>query len=133
MAQPTAIPVSSSKGKNSLQDGATASLTPSSPPKESGEPPVDSNYRVVNPQNPSTSTARGCHEDIDLTGIEENTLTADFQVGRHVSLFPSLHFFVGCAISTPDGSSPRVYVWLHAVEHRLKLVPFTKFHSPCFL
>ena len=85
MTQPAATPVSSSKEKN--QDGATASLTPSSPQKDGGEPPVDSNYRFVPPSNPSTSTARGIIEDIDLTGIDQNTLTEDFQVGDHVSLF----------------------------------------------
>ena len=67
------------------QDGATASLTPSSLQKDGDEPPVDLNPRVVPPTNPSTSTARGILEEIYLIGIDQNTLTEDFQVGNHVS------------------------------------------------
>ena len=35
--------------------------------------------------NPSTSTARGLLDEIDLTGLDQNTLTDDFQVCKHVS------------------------------------------------
>ena len=71
---PSSAPLS--KGKD--QDGATASLTPSSLAKDGGEEPVDSNPRVVPTADPSTSTARGLLEDIDLTGLNQNTLTDDF-------------------------------------------------------
>ena len=83
MSQPAASPVPSSKGKE--QDGATASLTPSSLQKDGGEPPVDSARQVVPTVNPSTSTARGLLEEIDLTGIDQNTITENFQVCKHVS------------------------------------------------
>ena len=88
LSQPAASPAPSSKGKE--QDGATASLTPSSLQKGGDEPPVDSSPRVVPPTNPSTSTAREILEEIDLTGIDQNTLTEDFQVGNHVSFSLSL-------------------------------------------
>ena len=91
MTQPAATPAPSSKGKD--QDGATASLTPSSLQKDGGEPPVDSNYRVIPPSNPSTSTTRGIIEEIDLAGIDQNTLTEDFQVGDHVSFSFFLKLF----------------------------------------
>jgi hypothetical protein len=29
--------------------------------------------------------------------------------------------FIGCALSAPDGSSPRGYVWQLVVKHRLKV------------
>ena len=85
--QPAPSPAPLSKGKD--QDGATASLTPSSLQKDGGETPVDSAPRVAPTTNPSTSTARGLLEGIDLTDLNQNTLTDDFQVCKHVSFLLS--------------------------------------------
>ena len=90
MTESTSTPVPPPKGKDLVQDGATASLTPSSPSKEKGEPPVDLTYRDADPCNPPTSTPIGFLEGFDLSNLDENTLTSDFQVGRHVS--PQLFF-----------------------------------------
>ena len=105
LSQSAASPIPSSKGKE--QDGATASLTPSSLQKDGDEPPVDSAPRVAPPPNPSTSTARGLLEEIDLTGINQNTLTEDFQVGKHVSFFsfPSI-ISSGARSVLPIGVAP---------------------------
>ena len=105
LSQPAASPAPSSKGKE--HDGATASLTPSSLQKDGDEPPVDSAPRVVPPPNPLTSTARGLLEEIDLTGIDQNTLTEDFKVGYHVSFFsfPSI-ISLGARSALPIGLAP---------------------------
>ena len=91
-SQHAASPAPSSKGKE--HDGATASLTPSSLQKDEDEPPVDSAPQVVLPLNPSTSTARGLLEEIDLAGLDQNTLTEDFQVCKHVSFSLYLRLFL---------------------------------------
>ena len=78
VTQATPAPTPPSKGKDSVQDGETASLTPSSPSKEKGDLPVDSSYQAANPKKPLTSAPAGFLEGFDLSGIEENTLTADF-------------------------------------------------------
>ena len=83
------------------------SLTPSSLQKDGGEPPVDSAPQVVPPPNPSTSTARGLLEEIDLTGNDKNTLTEDFQVGNHVSFFSfPLVISSGARSALPMGVAP---------------------------
>ena len=91
MSQLAASPAPTSKGKE--QDGATASLTPSSLQKDRDEPHVNSAPQIVPPVNPSTSTARRLLEEIDLTGLDQNPLTEDFQVCKHVSFSLYLRLF----------------------------------------
>ena len=55
------------------------------PRKEKNTADGDSTRQVV---NPSTSHPSLALEDVDLSDLDETTLSADFQVGRHVSLFP---------------------------------------------
>ena len=45
----------------------------------------DSTRQVVNPLAARPSST---FEDVDLSDIDETTLTTDFQVGKHVSRFP---------------------------------------------
>ena len=78
-------PASSPKGKSSAQDGATASLTPPSSSKGKDDAAVESSRHVENPPTPPTSAPSGILEGVDLSGVEESTLTDEFQVGRHVS------------------------------------------------
>ena len=125
--QPDAAPAASPKGISTAQDGATASLTPASSSKGKDDAAVESTRQVANPSTPSTSvppasTPSEILEGIDLSGIEDTTLTNDFQVGRHVSsrfLFIFCALFVRCATSAPDRSSPRVYGWLRSEERRV--------------
>jgi hypothetical protein len=47
----------------------------------------------------------------------------------YVMIFLPLHLMItsssiGCALSAPDGSSPRGYVWILVVKHRLKFHVF---------
>jgi hypothetical protein len=50
----------------------------------------------------------------------------DYIVEVHVMIFLPLHLLItsssiGCALSAPDGSSPRGYVWVLVDKHRLKI------------
>ena len=54
------------------------------PRKEKNAADGDSTRQVVKPSNSRPSSAL---EDVDLSDLDETTLSADFQVGRHVSLF----------------------------------------------
>ena len=51
----------------------------------------DSTRQVV---NPSTARPSSAFEDVDLSDIDETTLTADFQVGQHVSHFPFVFLII---------------------------------------
>jgi hypothetical protein len=62
----------------------------------------------------------------------------DYVVEVFVIMFIPLHFliassYIGCALSAPDGSSPRGYVWVLVDRHRLKIHLFfllLTFQSP---
>jgi hypothetical protein len=50
----------------------------------------------------------------------------DYVVEVYVMIFLPLHLLItsssiGCALSAPDGSSPRGYVWILVGKHRLKI------------
>jgi hypothetical protein len=50
----------------------------------------------------------------------------DYIVKVYVIMFLPLHLLItsssiGCALSAPDGSNPRGYVWVSVDKHRLKI------------
>jgi hypothetical protein len=54
----------------------------------------------------------------------------DYVVKVYVMIFLPFHLVItsssiGCALSAPDGSSPRGYVWILVVKHRLKIHVFS--------
>ena len=69
-----------------VQDGANINVSPNIFSKGKDAAGVDSARQVV---NPSTSHPSAALEDVDLSDLDETTLDADFQVGRHVG-FSSL-------------------------------------------
>jgi hypothetical protein len=57
-------------------------------------------------------------------GVNVESIDSKFSLS-----FFSKYFFIGCATSAPDGSSPRVYVRILVAGHRLKLHYSNKFVS----
>ena len=107
MAQPAAAPASPPKGKDTVQDGATSSLTSPSPSKEKGEPAVDSGCLVVNPLNPLSAIPCSFLEGVNLSDINETTLTADFEVGRNMSFYSFHYMSSGARSALPMGVAPK--------------------------
>jgi hypothetical protein len=54
----------------------------------------------------------------------------DYVVKIYVMTFLPFHLLmtspsIGCVLSAPDGTSPRGYVWILVVKHRLKILVFS--------
>ena len=117
-----AAPATSSVQKDLALEHDNTGTTPDPSPRGEDAADGDPTRQVV---NPSTARPSSAFEDVDLSDIDETTLTADFQVGRHVSCFPFILLTIssGARPALPMGVDPEST--FDCTQSSLDLIPVT--------